>query len=69
MKPKYAPRMNKKMTNLHFSDDELELIAKYAGKIPLLELTEMINKVSRVTRTSESIKRKASIQGFSTSFK
>ena len=64
MKPIHNPRMNKRVTDIHFTDEELRLIQKYAGKIPVSEIVDKVNEISNTVRTERAIRQKGGKQGF-----
>lgn len=65
MKPYYKPAMNKKITNLLFTDEELRIMLKWAGKKPIEEITKLVNEVSNVTRNEINVIIKGNKQGLS----
>lgn len=56
--------MNKKIRGLTWQDDELRIIAKNAGKLPISEIVILVNEVSRVVRTENAIQRAGNVRGF-----
>lgn len=62
-------RANKKIQRYLWTKPELQLIAKFGGKIPIPELLEKINEIAPVERTDYSLRNKAAEQGFSLKFR
>lgn len=47
--------MNKKIKALSWTNDELRVISKHAGKLPVSEIVTLVNKVSSVNRTEFAV--------------
>jgi hypothetical protein len=47
--------MNKKIKALSWTPEELKVIKKYAGKLPINEIVILVNKVSTVVRTENAV--------------
>ena len=56
---------NKRNRILGWSDAEKMVFPKFHGKIPLSEMTNKVNEVSKTTRTESHVRAKMNIMGFS----
>jgi len=56
--------MNKKIKGLVWTTEELKVIAKHAGKVPMDQIIVLVNEVSKVIRTELAIQDAGNKRGF-----
>lgn len=69
MEAKQSLRASNNNKRLLWTKPELEIIAKFAGKVSIDELTAKINAVSKIRRDNTKVTRKANRMGWSVMFK